>query len=86
MAMMVDARPSLRQQKQLNVEFRITSPADSLIEPESGLVCSGWFVGNYHAGAMLGAQISSPRMKMTPWLGLQLEGLHYTQTGVIEQD
>jgi hypothetical protein len=24
--------------------------------------------------------------EMTPWLGLQLEGLHYTQTGVIQQD
>jgi len=24
--------------------------------------------------------------EMTPWLGLQLEGLHYAQTGVIEQD
>jgi hypothetical protein len=22
--------------------------------------------------------------EMTPWLGLQLEGLHYAQTGVIE--
>jgi hypothetical protein len=35
MAMMVDTRPSLRQEKQLNVDFRITLPADSLIEPES---------------------------------------------------
>ncbi len=25
-------------------------------------------------------------IEMTPWLGLQLEGLHYAQTGVIEQD
>jgi hypothetical protein len=24
--------------------------------------------------------------EMIPWLGLQLEGLHYAQTGVIEQD
>ena len=23
---------------------------------------------------------------LLPWLGLQLEGLHYAQTGVIEQD
>jgi len=38
-----------------------------------------------HAGAMLGPQISSTN-QMTPWLGLQLEGLHYAQTGVIEQD
>ncbi len=27
-----------------------------------------------------------PPNEMTPWLGLQLEGLHYAQTGVIEQD
>jgi hypothetical protein len=38
-----------------------------------------------HAGAMLGPQISSTN-QMTPWLGLQLEGLHYAKTGVIEQD
>src|SRR5260370_40512600 len=24
--------------------------------------------------------------EMTPWLGLKLEGLHYAQTGVIQQD
>jgi hypothetical protein len=29
---------------------------------------------------------SAPPNEMTPWLGLQLEGLHYTQTGVIQQD
>jgi hypothetical protein len=29
---------------------------------------------------------SAPPNEMTPWLGLQLEGLHYAQTGVIEQD
>jgi amidohydrolase len=29
---------------------------------------------------------SAPQNEMTPWLGLQLEGLHYAQTGVIEQD
>jgi hypothetical protein len=34
---------------------------------------------------MLGPQISSTN-QMTPWLGLQLEGLHYAQTGVIEKD
>jgi hypothetical protein len=34
---------------------------------------------------MLGGQISFPN-EMTPWLGLQLEGLHYAQTGVIEQE
>jgi len=28
----------------------------------------------------------TPPNEMTPWLGLQLEGLHYAQTGVIEQD
>jgi hypothetical protein len=25
-------------------------------------------------------------LPLTPWLGLQLEGLHYAQTGVIQQD
>ena len=29
---------------------------------------------------------SAPPNEMTPWLGLQLEGLHYAQTGVIQQD
>jgi len=43
MAMMVDTRPSLRQEKQLNVDFRITFPTDSLIEPESG-GCVFWVV------------------------------------------
>ena len=27
---------------------------------------------------------SAPPNEMTPWLGLQLEGLHYAQTGVIQ--
>jgi hypothetical protein len=35
-----------------------------------------------HAGQLR----SVPLNEMTPWLGLQLEGLHYAQTGVIEQD
>ena len=30
-------------------------------------------------------RLASPN-EMTPWLGLQLEGLHYAQTGVIQQD
>ena len=29
---------------------------------------------------------SFPTLPLTPWLGLQLEGLHYAQTGVIQQD
>jgi hypothetical protein len=28
---------------------------------------------------------SGPSNEKPPWLGLQLEGLHYTQTGVIQQ-
>ncbi len=41
--------------------------------------------GSYHAGACwkLGSASSND---MTPWPGLQLEGLHYAKTGVIEQD